>query len=109
MPISELAISTQLRKGIDTYDAKSPELAAAQKAIGKGLKTREELEHSVIEYVITKHGSSISEKAELAEFATDYDANYYIEHQVIPATMRILKELHVNEEDLVGKGKQKKL
>ncbi len=109
VPISELAISTQLRKGIDTYDAKSPELAAAQKAIGKGLKTREELEHSVIEYVITKHGSSISEKAELAEFATDYDANYYIEHQVIPATMRILKELNVNEEDLVGTGKQKKL
>ncbi|MGC8586062.1 MAG: DNA-directed DNA polymerase [Candidatus Micrarchaeia archaeon] len=109
VPISELAISTQLRKGIDTYDAKSPELAAAQKAISKGLKTREELEHAVIEYVITKHGSSISEKAELAEFATDYDANYYIEHQVIPATMRILKELNVNEEDLVGAGKQKKL
>ncbi|MGC8669739.1 MAG: DNA-directed DNA polymerase [Candidatus Micrarchaeia archaeon] len=109
VPISDLAISTQLRKGIDAYDAKSPELAAAQKAIREGLKTREEVEHAVISYVITKHGSSISEKAELAEFAKDYDPSYYINHQIIPATMRILKELNLNEEELVGSGKQKKL
>ncbi|MEM0149390.1 MAG: DNA-directed DNA polymerase [Candidatus Micrarchaeaceae archaeon] len=109
VPISELAISTQLRKSIDSYDAKSPELAAAQKAIHSGLKEREEVEHTVISYVITKHGSSISEKAELAEFAKDYDADYYINHQIIPATMRILKELNVSEEELAGLGKQKKL
>ncbi len=109
VPISDLAISTQLRKGIDAYDAKSPELAAAQKAIRSGLKEREEMEHSVISYVITKHGSSISEKAELAEFAKDYDASYYISHQVIPATMRILKELNLSEEELAGSGKQRKL
>ncbi|MGC8687445.1 MAG: DNA-directed DNA polymerase [Candidatus Micrarchaeia archaeon] len=109
IPIEDLAISTQLRKGIDSYDAKSPELAAAQKAIKAGLKQREELEHSVISYVITKHGSSISEKAELAEFAKDYDASYYINHQIIPATMRILKELNISEDELAGLGKQKKL
>ncbi|MGC8651716.1 MAG: DNA-directed DNA polymerase [Candidatus Micrarchaeia archaeon] len=109
VPISELAISTQLRKGIDAYDAKSPELAAAQKAIRNGLKTREEVEHAVISYVITKHGSSISDKAELSEFAQDYDASYYINHQIIPATMRILKELNMSEEELAGAGKQKKL
>lgn len=109
VPISELVISTQLRKGISAYDAKSPELAAAQKAIHDGLKTKEELEHSVISYVITKHGASISEKAELAEFAKDYDPNYYISHQIIPATMRILKELSISEEELAGAGKQKKL
>ena len=109
VPISELAINTQLRKGLTGYDSKSPELAAAQKAVQKGLKTRDEVEHSVISYVITKHGSSISDRSELEEYAEDYDPDYYINHQVIPATMRILKELGFSEDEVKGLGKQSKL
>jgi DNA polymerase, archaea type len=109
VPLSELAISTQLRKSIYGYDLKSPELAAARKAVKGGLKTREDVEGAVISYVITKHGSSISDRAELEEFAKDYDADYYINNQVLPATMRILKELNFNEEELKGLGTQKKL
>lgn len=109
VPLKELVVNTQLRKGIDAYDNKSPELAAAQKAVQKGLKTRDEVERAVIGYIITKHGNSISDKAELEEFATDYDPEYYINHQVLPASMRILKELDFSEEELTGKGKQKKL
>ncbi len=110
VPLSELVINTQLRKGIEGYKAiKSPELAAAKKAVEKGFKTRDEVEHSVIGYVITKHGSTISEKAMLEGMAEDYDPEYYINHQVIPATMRILKELDFSEEELKGLGKQRKL
>jgi len=109
VPLSELAISTQLRKLTKNYDAKSPELGAAQKAIQQGLKRSDEIEHSVISYVITKHGNSISDKAVLEEFAKDYDPDYYINNQVIPATMRILKELNFNEDELKGAGKQSKL
>jgi DNA polymerase I len=108
-PIKDLVINTQLRKGIDSYDSKSPELGAAKKAVQKGLKTRDEVEHAVIGYVITKHGNSISEKAELQEFAVDYDPDYYINHQVLPATMKILKELDFQEDELRGAGKQNKL
>ncbi len=108
-PMKDLVINTQLRKGIDDYDSKSPELAAAKKAVQAGKKTRDEVERAVIGYVITKHGSSISEKAELEEFAQDYDADYYINHQVLPATMRILKELDFEEDELKGNGKQSKL
>ncbi len=109
VPIKDLVINTQLRKGIDAYDSKSPELGAARKAVQKGLKTRDEVERAVIGYVITKHGNTISEKAELEEFATDYDPDYYINHQVLPATMRILKELDFQEDELKGEGKQHKL
>ena len=107
--LPELAISTQLRKSIDSYDSKSPELGAAKKAVKEGLKNKDDLEHAVISYVITKRGSSISDKAALEEFAEDYDPEYYINHQVIPATMRILKELNFSEDDLKGMGSQKKL
>lgn len=107
--LSEVAISTQLRKDIDSYDSKSPELGAAKKAVREGKKTKEEVEGAVISFVITKHGSTISDRAELEEFAKDYDADYYINHQVLPATMRILKELNFDEDELKGLGTQKKL
>jgi DNA polymerase, archaea type len=108
-PIKELVINTQLRKGLDSYDSQSPELSAARKAVQKGVKTRDEVESAVIGFVITKHGNSISDKAELEELATDYDPDYYINHQVLPATMRILKELDFSEEELKGSGKQSRL
>ncbi|MFP3215589.1 MAG: DNA-directed DNA polymerase [Candidatus Micrarchaeota archaeon] len=109
VPIKELVIHTQLRKSIRSYDVTSPELAAAKKAIERGQKKVDELEGTTIGYVITKHGNSISEKAELEEFAKDYDPDYYIEHQVIPATLKILKELGYSADELNGKGVQKRL
>jgi DNA polymerase I len=102
-------IHTQLRKGIGNYDVKSPELGAAKKAIQNGIKRRDELEGATIGYVITKHGNTISEKAEIEESAKDYDPDYYINHQVIPATLKILKELGINEEELREGGAQKRL
>ncbi len=110
VPMSDLVINTQLRKSIEGYDLKSPELAAARRAVKEGLKRRDEVEGAVIGYIITKRGgSAISDRAVLAEFATDYDPDYYINKQVIPATMRILKELNFNEDELKGLGTQKKL
>ncbi|EQD30255.1 DNA polymerase Pol2, partial [mine drainage metagenome] len=109
VPLSDLAISTQLRKRIDKYDSKSPELSAAKKAVEAGVKSVDEVEHAVISYVITSHGGSVSDKAELEEMAKDYDADYYINSQVMPAVMKILKELNYNEDELKNLGKQKKL
>jgi DNA polymerase I len=109
VPLSELVISTQLRKGLDGYDINSPEVAAARKAVKSGAKTKEEVEGGVIGYVITRHGSSISDKAELEEVARDYDPDYYINRQIIPATMKIIKELGFSEEELKGLGTQKRL
>jgi DNA polymerase, archaea type len=109
VPLKDLVIYTQLRKGIGSYDAKSPELAAVQKAIKSGFRTREELEGATIGYIITRHGSTISEKAQLEELAEDYDPDYYIGHQVVPATLRILKELGIGEEELKGGGEQRRL
>jgi DNA polymerase, archaea type len=109
VPLSELSISTKLSKKLSSYDIKSPEVSAAKKAIEAGFKSRNEVEHSVINYVVGKAGNSVSDKAVMVGMAKDYDADYYIDHQVIPATMRILKELNFKEEELKGLGKQNKL
>ncbi len=104
--IDDLIIYTQLMKKPDDYDIISPELAAAKKAIARGVPLEK---GSVIAYIITKNGKTISEKADIAEYAKDYDADYYINNQVLPAVMKILKELGYNEDDLKNKGRQKNL
>ena len=109
MPLADLVISTQLGKGIESYDVKSPELSAAKKAVESGFRTKDEVERSVIGYIITKTGKTISDKALLYGMAKDYDPEYYINNQVLPATMRILKELDFDENELKDEGKQKKL
>ena len=107
--MKDLVIYTQLRKKIGSYDSKSPELNAAKRAIDEGVKRRDELEGATIGYIITKNGNSISEKAEIEDTAKTYDPDYYINHQVLPATLKILKELGFSEEELKGSGSQRRL
>jgi len=106
VPLEELTIYTQMRKDPKKYDIKSPELSAAQKAIATGMQIDK---GTVIGYVITRKGNSISEKACLAELASDYDPNYYIDNQILPSVLKILKELGYSEDDLKFKGEQKGL
>ncbi|VVB66174.1 DNA polymerase PolB subunit 2 [Candidatus Gugararchaeum adminiculabundum] len=107
VPLAELAIVTQIKKPLDKYEIISPEVEAAKKAVKKGKK--EIGMGSIVSYVITKKGKSISDKAELLEYASDYDAAYYIDHQILPAVLKILKELGYDAEDLKTKGTQKNM
>jgi DNA polymerase I len=106
VPLEDLTIYTQMRKDPRKYDIKSPELSAAQKAIAAGMQIEK---GSVIGYVITRKGNSISEKAQLAELASDYDPAYYIDNQVLPSVLKILHELGYSEDDLKFRGEQKGL
>jgi DNA polymerase I len=81
---------------------------AAQKARMRG---RPIAEGSVIGFIITKGKGSISDRAEPAEDVKQdqYDPEYYIEHQIIPASMRVLKALGITEEEILSRKKQKKI
>ncbi|MBN2121496.1 hypothetical protein JW721_00350 [Candidatus Micrarchaeota archaeon] len=107
VPLEEVAIYTQLKKKPENYGIVSPELSAAKKAIKRGKKIGR---GSIVAYVITRNGkSSISDRSELLEFAQNYDAQYYIDKQVLPSVMKILKELGYDEYELKHGGKQKGL
>ncbi|MFN3478344.1 MAG: DNA polymerase domain-containing protein, partial [bacterium] len=100
----DLVIYTQLRKG--KYKVTSPEFSAFEKARKRGVRIPI---GSIIGYVITKNGKSISEKSELAQFAKDYDVDYYINNQIIPAVLKILGAFGYKEEDIKYYGKQSSL
>lgn len=106
VPFEELAIVTQLKKDPRDYDIMSPEVSAAKKLNAQGIPAEK---GSVISYVVGKTGKLISDKAQPLEFAKDYDPDYYINNQLLPAVMKILKELGYEEHDLKFGGKQKGL
>ncbi len=107
--LKDLVIYTELKKDPRAYEVISPEVAAAlklEKHEGRKVKSG-----NVIGYVICKRGRSISEKAIPVEMAQEgeYDAEYYVNNQVLPAVMKILKELGVDEDDVRGMGNQKSI
>ncbi len=103
IPIEKLKIYTTLTKKPENYDTKAPHVEAAKKAIKRG----EDIgPGDTIDYVITKSGKSISEKAEITKYANNYDPSYYIEKQIIPVAERVLKVFGYTESQLKGEGKQ---
>ena len=102
MDLKKLVIYTQLTKPIREYEQIGPHVIAAKKSLQRG---RPVAEGSVIAYVITKGSGSISERAEPLEDAQNYDPDYYINNQVIPAAMRVLSGLGYGEGDIRGEDK----
>jgi DNA polymerase I len=106
MPLEMLSIMTQLKKASGSYDIISPEVSAVQKAKKAGMNLDD---NPVISYVITKQGRTISERATIVEMAKDYDPDYYINNQVMPAVLKILGAFGMDADNLKMKGKQKSL
>lgn len=88
--IKEFAVYEQLSKPVSEYKLISPHVMAAKRLLEKGIPIGE---GSVIGYIIQKGTGSISERAYPIELSdpSRIDLDYYIENQIIPASMRILK------------------
>ncbi|MBU4246213.1 MAG: DNA polymerase, partial [Nanoarchaeota archaeon] len=106
VPLTELRVYTQLTRQLKHYVQRGPHVAAVEKANARGKEIRV---GETIEYVITKGSGSISDRAELTEYAKNYDPEYYINNQIVPAALRVLHIFGVTEDDLLGRAKQKGL
>ena len=94
-----------LKRKVEDYDSIGPHVSAAKKAIDRG---KDIGIGSLLSFIITKNGKTISEKAELEEYVNkgEYDPDYYIKHQILPAVIKIIRELGYSEADLIHGGKQ---
>lgn len=100
IPIEKLVIWKTLTKKPEEYSVDAPHVVAARKLIRAGIKVSV---NDKIGYVIIKGGGKISSRAEPYIFVKDtkiIDPEYYIDHQIIPASMRILKYFGVTETQL---------
>jgi len=100
VPISDLVIRTQLTNKVNSYAQIAPHVKVARDIENKGGKT---WPGKIIEYVVTPRSGSISEKSVYFEDAKDYDADYYIENQLLPVVMRVLEAVGGEEKELLGK------
>lgn len=107
-PLEDLVIHTQLTKNPDKYKQKAPHVLAAKKAIERGRKVGR---GSIIRYIVIKGEGPISQRAEPLEDAdvANYDPNYYIDNQVLPAVSRIIDSLGYSQDEIVHQEKQSSL
>lgn len=106
--LEDLVIHTQLTKNPHEYTQMAPHVLAAKKSIERG---RNIGRGSIIRYVVVRGKEPISKRAEPIEDAklSNYDPNYYIENQVLPAVGRIIESFGYSEQDILHKEKQSSL
>jgi len=106
--LKDVTIYTKLSKGIDSYETKSPHVKAAQR-----MKDRKMLVEpgNIIRYIITKGEGSIADRARLPieVLEGEYDPEYYISNQVIPAVETIFDAIGIRKEDIFNTKDQSSL
>ena len=109
VPLDNLVIHTQLTRDLREYTGNPmPHTEAIKKAMKLGHRFEV---GDILQYIITRNGASISDRAQLRELTDegDYDASYYVNNQFIPAVSRIMYAIGYDKDQLLGKGKQFKI
>lgn len=95
----EMIIHTQITKPLDQYKQVGPHVVAARKIEEHGIKVTR---GTIIQYIIVKGKGSISQRAVPYEYSEgyEYDKDYYIHNQLIPAIERIMYSFGYTKKDL---------
>ncbi len=106
----DLIIKTQLKKPISEYKANTPHVIAARKMKEKGMSISQ---GTLIEYYIAetqdKKSKLVRDKVKLLDEKGEYNIEYYLERQILPAVENILQVFGINTEDLINKKNQNSL
>ncbi len=111
IPIEDYVIYTQLKQNLGQYEAIGPHVKAAKRLKDAGHVV---VPGMLIGYIVTRGGGSISDRS-YPYFPVNLlgkrkpDPEYYINNQVLPAVMKILREIGAKEEDLTEGKKQSSL
>ncbi|ASJ00740.1 DNA polymerase [Thermococcus gorgonarius] len=101
VPPEKLVIYEQITRDLKDYKATGPHVAVAKRLAARGIKIRP---GTVISYIVLKGSGRIGDRAipfdEFDPAKHKYDAEYYIENQVLPAVERILRAFGYRKEDL---------
>jgi DNA polymerase I len=104
----DVIIHTQLQKEIMEYSSFGPHVAVAQRMKKAGIAV---FPGAIINYIIVAGRGQIRDRAKFPEEVKEgqYDADYYIGHQIIPCVEKIFEVLGYKKEDLTSSKTQKKL
>jgi len=100
--VEELTIHKTITRAPDRYKAIQAHVLAATKGAKKGI---EFTVGGKVGYVILRGPGKMSDRAKLVQLLTpqdEIDAQYYIDHQILPTTLRILEYFDYTADDLKG-------
>ena len=100
VPYRDLVIWKTLTKPVEAYKVRAAHVEAAKMLMKEGWDLAL---GDMVGYVITIGEGKLYEKARPYTLASydEIDLNYYVEKQILPATLRILKQLGVTKGDLL--------
>lgn len=112
IPLEKLTVTKTITKPLHTYEGMLPHIELAKK-----INTRDPRNMVVvgerIGYVIIKGNEILSKRAEDPRYVIEnnliIDEDYYIQSQLLPPVRRILEVLGVEEEEIMGNGRQTSL
>jgi DNA polymerase I len=99
VPVEKLIIWKTLSKRLEEYEHEAPHVVAAKRMKEAGYEVSP---GDKIGYVIVKGSGRVSQRAYpyFMVKPSDVDVDYYIDHQIIPAALRILGYFGVTEKQL---------
>ena len=111
IPKNEIIIKTMLQKPLSEYKTISPHVLAARKMQEKEIPISG---GNLIEYYISepKQGEKkklIRDRVKLPDEKGDYDTDYYLEHQILPAVENIFQVFNIDINEIIKGKKQMKL
>lgn len=95
----DLRIHTQITKKLSDYKQIGPHVVAAKRLEEHGIAVSK---GTIVQYIIVKGKGNISQRAVPYEYIEgyEYDKDYYIHNQLIPAISRIMNSLGYSKKDL---------
>ncbi|HKL23920.1 MAG TPA: DNA-directed DNA polymerase, partial [Candidatus Nanoarchaeia archaeon] len=102
----ELVIKTQLKKPLSEYKAVSPHVIAARKMKEKEIPIKQ---GGLVEYYVAESNENkklVRERVKLPFEEGNYDIEYYLNHQILPAVENILKVFDINIKEIIEGKKQ---
>jgi len=105
---AKMIIITQVTRPLEDYTSIGPHIAAARLMKKKGAVIEPGM---MIKYIVQPGKGRIGDRVSLPEDTPqgNYDAEYYIAHQIIPAVERIFEVFKINVEDIAEKKNQQDL
>ena len=111
--IDKLIIKTQLKRPVEDYKSINPHVSVAKKMIEKGMLVNVGM---LIEYYIAgddKKRSLVRDRARMVDDSkegnADYDVQYYLRNQILPAVENIFEIFNVDVNSLLDGERQKGL
>jgi len=107
--LKEMTIKTQLKKPISEYKSITPHVVAAKRMIEREIPMDIGV---VIEYYISETKEKkklVREKVKLADEKGEYDIEYYLKHQILPAVENIFQVFGIDINAVLETKKQKTL